>query len=159
MVRCSQKDERYASLAFSEALKSSMLMKHGCIAVVNGKIVARGHNHYRTYSKDRFICNCCSCHAEVDVLRKCSYAVDDHRIHKIVLYIVRISNEKGKHSYQNSAPCTQCRQLMLKMKIKYMIYSDSLGMLVKCKIRDFHVDHQSSGQSAIVNGRVTCGVF
>ena len=41
------------------------------IAVASGKIVARGCNHYRTYSKDGMIGQSWSCHAEIDVLRKC----------------------------------------------------------------------------------------
>ena len=51
----SSKDEHLASYAYLEAEKSPCLMRHGCIAVVNGKIIARGHNHYRTNSHDKII--------------------------------------------------------------------------------------------------------
>ena len=50
--------------------KSPVLMQHGCIAVVGGKIMATGFNNYRTTSNDGFIGNTCTCHAEVDTLRK-----------------------------------------------------------------------------------------
>lgn len=48
-----------------EAQKSNVLMRHGALAVVNGKIMGRGHNHYRSNSRDKFIQNTCTCHAEI----------------------------------------------------------------------------------------------
>ena len=39
---------KYINLAREESLKSPVFMKHGCIAVINGKVIAKGHNHYRT---------------------------------------------------------------------------------------------------------------
>ena len=69
--QCSVQDERYANLALSEADKSNMKHhKHGCIAVVGGSIIARGYNTYRCQSNDGFLNESCSCHAEIDVLRK-----------------------------------------------------------------------------------------
>lgn len=68
------KDVSLASHAYAEAEKSPCLMKHGCIATVNGKIVGRGHNHYRTNSNDRFIHKMCSCHAEIDTIRNLYYS-------------------------------------------------------------------------------------
>ena len=67
----SNTDYRYMSLAMEEAKKSQISYQVGCIAVVSGKIVARGCNTYRTYSKDGMIGRACSCHAEINVLRKC----------------------------------------------------------------------------------------
>ena len=66
---CSVSDEKFASAAAIEALKSSMTQKHGCVAVSNGKIRGRGHNSCRTQSCDGFIQNTCSCHAEIAALR------------------------------------------------------------------------------------------
>ena len=74
----SNKDISLASYAFDEASKSPCLMKHGCIAVRNGKIVGRGHNHYRTMSSDKIISKMCSCHAEIDTLRNTYYAMRAH---------------------------------------------------------------------------------
>lgn len=65
----SVKDKRYMELAVREAYKSEMYTRHGCIIVVNGKIVGRGCNNYRTVFGDGFIKNTCSCHAEMDALR------------------------------------------------------------------------------------------
>ena len=63
-------EQKFLSLALEEAKKSNLLMRHGCIAVISGKIASRGFNNYRTHSKDNFLVNTCSCHAEIDTLRK-----------------------------------------------------------------------------------------
>lgn len=65
------RDERFASHALMEANKSNMRHhQHGCIAVLGGQIIARGYNSDRTQSSDGFLKNTCSCHAEIDVMRK-----------------------------------------------------------------------------------------
>ena len=62
--------DRFIAEALEEAGKSKVMMKHGCVAVINGKIRARGYNSTeRTSSKDNFIKNTCSCHAEMACLR------------------------------------------------------------------------------------------
>ena len=65
----SNNDQTFINSALNEALKSPVLMRHGAVAVVSGKIMGRGHNHYRTHSKDCFITNTCTCHAEIASLR------------------------------------------------------------------------------------------
>ena len=62
-------DQIHLAYAAQESLKSTLLSRHGCVAVVNGKIMGRGHNSNRTQSHDGFICNTCSCHAEIAALR------------------------------------------------------------------------------------------
>ena len=76
-------DERYLSIAADYSKRSPVLMQHGCVAVVSGKVMATGFNNYRTRSNDGFIGNSCTCHAEVDVLRK--------------LYHTSLANTYGKH--------------------------------------------------------------
>ena len=71
MINCTNNDDKYVSLAAAEAEKSQLRAKLGCIAVVSGKVIAKGCNHYRTFSKDKLIEKTCSCLAEIDVLRKC----------------------------------------------------------------------------------------
>ena len=66
----SKQDYKFLEAAALESYKSPCQMKHGCVAVVSVKIVARGHNHYRSYSKDGIIRNCCTCHAERSVIQK-----------------------------------------------------------------------------------------
>ena len=66
------RDQRFASIALDEASKSTLLMQHGCIAVLNGKIIAKGFNNIRSHSKDGLLNfrKCCSAHAEICVLHK-----------------------------------------------------------------------------------------
>ena len=45
MTSISIKDEAFISTAIDLAMKSEMLQRHGCVAVVNGKIVGKGHNN------------------------------------------------------------------------------------------------------------------
>ena len=66
----SNSDCRFLSTACQEADKSIATYRVGCVAVASGKIVARGFNNARTYSKDGIIGQCLSCHAEIDVLRE-----------------------------------------------------------------------------------------
>lgn len=65
----SNNDLKYLCLAAEQAEYSPMLMRHGAVAVVSGKVVGNGYNNYRTNSRDGFISNVCACHAEVDCLR------------------------------------------------------------------------------------------
>tara|TARA_Y100000389_G_scaffold168226_2_gene173799 strand:+ start:746 stop:1045 length:300 start_codon:yes stop_codon:yes gene_type:complete len=65
----SNNDLKYMSLAAEQASYSPMLMRHGAVAVVSGKVIGYGYNNYRTNSRDGFIKNVCACHAEVDCLR------------------------------------------------------------------------------------------
>ena len=62
-------DERFLSAAYKQAENSPVLMRHGAITVINGKIIGRGYNNYRTYSSDEFIKDTCTCHAEITALR------------------------------------------------------------------------------------------
>ena len=90
---CSNADMRYMNFAIEEAKKSRVPYRHGCIAVSSGKIIARGYNHNRTISRDGLISNrVCSCHAEIDVLRKCLRL---NKISKISLYIVRLGTNNN----------------------------------------------------------------
>jgi deoxycytidylate deaminase len=61
--------ERFLEMAQTIAEKSTMHYRHGCIAVLHGKVVSKGYNSQRNYSKDGIISKCCSCHAEIDALR------------------------------------------------------------------------------------------
>ena len=146
----SNADGRYMSLAIDEANKSPISFQIGCIAVVSGKIVARGCNHYRTYSKDGMIGKSCSCHAEIDVLRKC---LKKNITKQINLYIVRISSVG---EVMCSAPCIDCFFKMKEFNIKSLVYIGHDGDIIKRNFEDFHTTHHSSGSKAISAKRVKC---
>ena len=69
MTILSTTDMKYISMAANQAYKSPVLMRHGSVAVAGGKVMGRGFNNYRTTSKDQFIQNTCTCHAEIACLR------------------------------------------------------------------------------------------
>tara|TARA_Y100000591_G_C21660340_1_gene607482 strand:+ start:531 stop:794 length:264 start_codon:yes stop_codon:yes gene_type:complete len=80
------KQQVFINEAFNQALLSPCQMRHGCVAVANGKILGKGYNHYRTKSSDRVI-NGCSCHAEMAAVRDCvrHYSTDKkkHYLHQL----------------------------------------------------------------------------
>jgi tRNA(Arg) A34 adenosine deaminase TadA len=143
---CSNTDMRYIDFAVEEAEKSIVPYRHGCIAVSSGKIIARGHNHNRTTSRDGLISNrVCSCHAEIDVLRKCLRL---NKPNKISLYIVRLGTN---NNIMSSSPCIECYKQMQKFAIKSVIYSEDDGRFCKTRMRNFESSHTSSGSRAIDN--------
>jgi len=141
---CSVTDAKYAAIATTEAYKSDLAYRHGCIAVVSGKIVARGYNHYRTISQDGLIGRVGSCHAEIDVLRKC---LKKNIKKKISLYVVRLS-VRGTEIMQ-SDPCIDCYAKMQQFGIKNITYSDRNGNLHKTPLSSFTATHKCSGSIAI----------
>lgn len=145
---CSNKDIRYMNIASSEAHKSLVTYRHGCVAVVSGKIVARGFNNYRTYSRDGMIQNTCSCHAEISVLRKC---IKQNIKKKITLYIARIS---ASDTLSASQPCIDCYNTMKQFDIKRIVYSDKQGSIIKKDMNSFSSTFMSSGKKAIDHNRV-----
>lgn len=88
----SSKDHSFIMHAKNQAKSSPMLMKHGAIAVANGKIVGRGYNHYRSNSSDKFINNMCACHAEIASLRNMFHTTNAYGKHG--------NNIKGRYQEQ-----------------------------------------------------------
>lgn len=143
-------DEKFVSVAAHEARKSHVRARLGCVAVSSGKVVAKGFNNYRTFSKDGMISRTCSCHAEIDVLRKC---LKRNFKKKLSLYIVRVTHED---SLASSAPCLPCTEKMREFNIKNLTYIDDDGTLIKEHFRDYITSYQSSGNMAILKKRVKC---
>ena len=90
-----------------EAKESPMLFRHGCIATYGGKVIAKGCNTYKNYSsRDMFLDKCCSCHAEINVLRKIYNANKykkrklDRIMKKTTLYISRYSSNQSINRFR-----------------------------------------------------------
>ncbi len=156
MYRCNLRDERFANIAMLEANKSNMKYhKHGCVAVVGGDIIARGYNTDRCHSNDGFLEDVCSCHAEIDVMRKLTRMFRKKSsasvktiyqcafYERVSLYVVR--QDTSGIIYKDSAPCARCSEVMKSLHIKYIIYSNSEGTLTKCRVRDYNTTHISQG--------------
>mgnify|MGYP001162179316 FL=1 len=65
----SKRATKFADQAMTLAKTSPMLFRHGCVCVVNGKVISTGVNNYRTHCCSGMI-DSCSCHAEMDAVRK-----------------------------------------------------------------------------------------
>lgn len=147
----SNKDQRFASIALEEASKSTLLMQHGCIAVLNGKVVAKGCNNIRSHSKDGLLHfrKCCSAHAEIHVLHKlCIMELSPKIVQKLVLYIVRRSRS-GEMA--ESAPCFHCTVRMKKLNIKAIVFSNSDGELEKRRINEYDTDKLTYGAKRVID--------
>ena len=135
-------DHKLISMAIDEAQKSPVLMRHGCVASRNGKIIARGFNHYRTFSRDSIINNTCTCHAECDVVHKLlNSGVSDFR--KIVFYIVRINK---KNETKQSGPCIDCYNTLVKCGVRKIVYTTDEGV-IKTNLTNYKATQITSGRA------------
>ena len=89
----------------AEAKKSDILYRHGCVAVSSGKVIARGYNKYRSYSKDGLIRENTTCHAKLMFYENVKKNIKN----KLTIYVVRLSDS---NSLSNSVPCAQCAEIM-----------------------------------------------
>jgi tRNA(Arg) A34 adenosine deaminase TadA len=145
----SSKKESVYSQCLIQASKSTLLYKHGCIATYGGKIMCKGCNT-TIYSTDEFIKNSCSCHAEINVIRrmyqKYQRQSKEKKIQKIfrktTLYISRLTNAGIS---RDSAPCVECLFMIQRFKIKRIIFcKDNIYYsLDPCK---YSTDHHSFGK-------------
>ena len=122
----SRKQEQVFSSSLCIAEKSNMLFKHGCVATYGGHVIASGYNTHKNYSsRDNFIDNQCSCHAEMNVLRKIYHRNNrkKHKLNRIMkrttLYISRYSNAGTS---TNSAPCVKCLKVIQSYGIRKIVF-------------------------------------
>jgi len=170
----SNKDHRFMQMAICEATNSQILMRHGCIAVINGKIIARGFNTERCHSRDGLLNHSWCCHAEIDVLRKLirslsgtpttrisglQYARHLTDLSKITLYIARapphltcetVMDNGDVMPFKSSAPCMQCVSIIRTLRIKHIAFVSSNNEFIKCKPRDYSISHITKGHRLVV---------
>ena len=140
----SRKETQFICEAAIEAHQSPVLMRHGALAVSNGRILARGHNHYRSRSSDNIMNGGCTCHAECDVLHKLIKL--PKRPKRVTMYITRIGIAG---ELRESAPCHNCYEKMLFFGIKTLIFTSEIESKVyfhKCNIEDFNPNVITAGQ-------------
>jgi tRNA(Arg) A34 adenosine deaminase TadA len=118
-----------------EAEKSVLQFKHGCVATIGGKVIERGCNTIKNFSKkDEFIQNTCSMHAEINVLRKLHRKASKNKklrkLKRVVLYISRINHTEHYDKNYDSAPCMCCIDVIRKLKVKKIIF---------CLNNEFHI--------------------
>lgn len=144
MVSNSQR--RYIGIAIEEAKKSTILQRHGCVIVSSGKVIGRGYNSERNYSKDKIISNCASCHAEISAIRSVAkrtrYISLINLLKKAVIYIVRLSPNGDVRS---SGPCEHCLDLIKITGIKKIIFLNDNHLLKITKPGEYKKKHNSTG--------------
>lgn len=137
----SNRDTKFIHLAAAQARSSPCLMKHGAVAVMNGRIVGKGYNHHRCNSKDGFIHDCVTCHAEISALRE----VHKRKINfkKVTLYTCRLDNNDV---LQASAPCLHCMDTIRLLNIKRIVYSAGDNDIRACKPCVYQTKYLTRGQ-------------
>ena len=143
----SNKEDRFIQSAVEQAQLSPCLMRHGCVAVRNGRIVGKGFNNYRCKSKDGFIKNCMTCHAEIAALRQVNKR-ETKRFHRVSLYVVRLDS---KNELQESAPCMDCMNLIQGLHIKRVYHSTNGGNITMCQPCDYQTNHVTTGKKLLIN--------
>lgn len=136
----SNRDTKFIHLAASEARSSPCLMKHGAVAVMNGKIVGKGYNHHRSTSKDGFIHDCATCHAEISALRQAHKR--DVNFKKVTLYVCRLDNNE---MLRESAPCLHCMDTIRLLNVKRIVFSGEDSAIRACKPHAHHTQYVTPG--------------
>tara|TARA_A100001388_G_C28762226_1_gene498478 strand:- start:1168 stop:1629 length:462 start_codon:yes stop_codon:yes gene_type:complete len=145
----SNTDDRLIARAIEEARYSPCKVRHGCVASINGKYIASGHNHFRLRSNNNLMSHPCSCHAEIDVLHKCLKIVKRQNLKKLTFYIVRLSSLE---EIKGSAPCVDCGTKLSEYNIKKIIYSTNNSSFVCIKCRDYETSFTTRSKIDYNNG-------
>jgi len=152
----SQKKEKIFIRSLEEAEKSNMQFQHGCIATCGGKIIASGFNcHKGRQQNDLFLNDQCSCHAEINVLKKIYFNnfMKRRKLHKIMKKTTLYVSRKSK-TYQNvnSAPCEKCMNMIRMFKIKKLIFSQD-RKIHEYNSKDFITEHKTFGDLHLIEQR------
>lgn len=138
----SAKHHKWFEYAGCIAVESKMLFKLGCVATYGGKMIASGCNNYNNYSKHDDLCKySCSCHAEINVIRKCLRKIGNEKMKRVNLYVARIDSN---NNFKNSAPCNDCLREIKKLKIKNIIFKDDICVKIMNPL-NYNNEHKTFG--------------
>ena len=116
----------------------------------NGKKLYIGCNHLRnSYNNE---CICYSTHAEMDVLhkvlKKCKNNFKDNiDLSDYSIVVVRFGKDGN---LRNSRPCNHCLEVMVRYRIKKILYSKDDGTIANEKPETMEQCHVSSGWNAFI---------
>ena len=144
----SNKEDRFIQSAVEQAQLSPCLMRHGCVAVRNGRIVGKGFNNYRCKSKDGFIKNCMTSWWKCRFCDKSTSRGNKKRFHQKSLHVVRLDS---KNELQESAPCMDCMNLIQGLHIKRVYHSTNGGNITMCQPCDYQTNHVTTGKKLLIN--------
>ena len=134
--------ERLTSIAYSNAERSNLKIKHGAVMSKGGKPIYQGMNTSRTKSlNDIYYCE----HAEVNVVRQFITRMSRRKgkkwtlrsISKFIVWVVRVNVQCERHDkfkVTESKPCQKCIETLRGLGIRKIGYSDINGDIVVDKI-------------------------
>ena len=144
--------EKFADLAYQQALESNMKFKHGAIITKGSKIVAKGNN---IGTRTKILGQIQGCvHAEMSVANKLMNCIirkkDNKNLSKYTIWVVRINNDKKtSQKYVNSKPCLFCSRKLMKLGFTKIGYSDDNGKIVVDFLRNIDNQIISSTQKCL----------
>ena len=111
----------YVQEAISEAKRSTMRIKHGCIIVHRATILSRAHNSSEHSDHNKF-----SVHAEVAAIKNMN--MNRIKVESTTMYVVRInSKDMDKDDTEtrtmNSRPCLDCMRCINHHKVKRVYFT------------------------------------
>jgi len=112
----------------------------------NGKKLCMGSNHLRNSYNNK--CICYSTHAEMDVIYKLMRIMNEADLSGCIIAVVRFGKDG---TLKNSRPCNHCLNIMIKYRIKKIMYSTDDGTIKAEKPQSMEQLHISSGWSAFEN--------
>lgn len=118
----SNREKAFLSVARYFAIKSKSKKKHGAVMVKSGRVVGTGYNKDRNSPfvvSPEHIKPHCSRHAEFEAIKEAG----DNAM-GAVLYVARV-NKQGQD--RNSKPCYLCEEVIIKNKIKKVIYTKDMS--------------------------------
>ena len=128
------------------------------MCIKNGKPIAFGVNKKR-YSKNLSTFKC-SCHAEIDLLRKIGNKAKGSKI-----YIYRFNNTSHENAREakNAKPCILCQHVLKKAGVSKVYYVNDSGIVSVLKNRDMKSikgePHKITYRFLEENGDVNHGKF
>lgn len=134
--------ERLTSIAYNNAERSNLKIKHGAVMSKGGKPIYQGMNTSRTKSlNDIYYCE----HAEVNVVRQFITRMSRRKgkkwtlrsISKFIVWVVRVNAvclHDAEFKVVESKPCQKCINTLKGLGIKKIGYSNLNGDIIVDKI-------------------------
>ena len=152
-----KRDSKFATLAFDQALKSTLHLKHGSVITKGSKIVTMGYNKGdRTKILGQIHS---SVHAEIAVASKLinqfirkktnnKYEYKNY-LKKYIIWVVRAPTYKTgqlNNEYRNSLPCRMCINKLLSLGFSKIGYSNDGGGMTVTNLDQIETNTVSSAQ-------------
>jgi deoxycytidylate deaminase len=116
----SKRIKKMMQLAYSEAIKSKVPNRHGCVIARGGKVLASSYNKAKTHPIARHHYSQ-MLHAEA----ACIIALDEQDLRGSDMYVCRVMRTDGL--FGMSRPCSSCGRIIVASGIRNVFYTDNEG--------------------------------